>query len=108
MRHYNNRDAARHVATNAGEPARDTRGIRLGGGTRRMVRAGTRCARRRPYQERNSKSCQLIERDSLLQTCVNDAARCVATVFEKWNCLIKVALHARRLPYERLTHTGLL
>ena len=29
----------------------------------------------RPYQERNSKSCQLIEGDSLLQTYANDAAR---------------------------------
>ena len=28
----------------------------------------------RPYQERNSKSCQLIEGDSLLQTYANDAA----------------------------------
>ena len=29
--------------------------------SRRMVRAGTRCARHLPYQERNSKSRQLIE-----------------------------------------------
>ncbi|KQM08244.1 MAG: hypothetical protein AL399_08350, partial [Candidatus [Bacteroides] periocalifornicus] len=61
-----------------------------------------------PYQERNSKSCQLIEGDSLLQTYANEAARRVAMVFEKWNCLIKIALHARRCPHERLTHTGLL
>ena len=31
-------------------------------GVRRMVRAGTRYARHRPYQERNSQSRKLIER----------------------------------------------
>ena len=37
----------------------------------------------------------------------NDAARRVATFFEKWNCKIETCLRARReSPPKRLTHTG--
>ena len=36
----------------------------------------------------------------------NDAARRVATVFEKWNCVIKPSLPVRRASYKRLNHFG--
>ena len=39
----------------------------------------------------------------------NDAARRVATVFEKWNCLIESCLPVEReRPQKDWTHTGLL
>ena len=37
----------------------------------------------------------------------NDAARRVATVFEKWNFLIETYLRIRRGKYEKLTPPGL-
>ena len=85
------RDAARHVATNAGEPAR---------GARRALGSGQATLGlpllHRPYRECGSQSRELIECDSLRQAYKNDAARRVATVFEKWNFLIENVLHARK------------
>ena len=36
----------------------------------------------------------------------NDAARRVATFFEKWNFLIETSLPVRRVPYKRLNLSG--
>ena len=95
------RDAARHVATNAGEPAR---------GARRALGSGQATLGlpllHRPYRECGSQTRELIECDSLRQAYKNDAARRVATVFEKWNCVIESFLTARRgrPPYRAYTY----
>ena len=49
-----------------------------------------------PYRECGSQTRELIECDSLRQAYKNDAARRVATVFEKWNFVIENVLHARK------------
>ena len=49
-----------------------------------------------PYQERNGQSRQLFDMGFSSAAYKNDAARRVATVFEKWNCVIETYLRARR------------
>ena len=56
----------------------------------------------RPLRPRHAHTMPYME------TCgfYNDAARRVATVFEKWNCLIKTSLPVRRGSYKRLNLSG--
>ena len=48
-----------------------------------------------PYQERNGQSRQMFDMGFSSAAYKNDAARRVATVFEKWNCMIENSLPAR-------------
>ncbi len=49
-----------------------------------------------PNQERNGQSRQLFDMGFSSAAYKNDAARRVATVFEKWNCVIETDLPKRR------------
>ena len=68
------RDAARHVATNAGEPAR---------GARRALGSGQATLGlpllHRPYRECGSQTRELIECDSLRQAAIKDVAIFITT-----------------------------
>ena len=60
----------------------------------------------RPYSTAPAESIKSMSIKGLYIAYVNDAARRVATFFEKWDCLIETDLRTSRLPKKRLNPYG--
>ena len=60
----------------------------------------------RPYSTAPAESIKSMSIKGSYIAYVNDAARRVATFFEKWDCLIETDLRTSRLPKKRLNPYG--